>query len=101
MLPGRVLNFVDFLFRTERGNNEPFGGCQVIATGDFLQLPPVRTSDKAPHDWAFTSAAWEAARFRTILLEEVKRQDEVRFVQALANFRRGRVSGDDAKLLQS
>ena len=47
MLPGRILNFVDFLFRLERGCDEPFGGCQVIATGDFLQLPPVRTSDKA------------------------------------------------------
>jgi ATP-dependent exoDNAse (exonuclease V) alpha subunit len=100
MLPGRILEFVDFLFQTERGCGEAFGGCQVIATGDFLQLPPVRTSDKEAHDWAFASEAWERAGFRTILLEEVKRQDEPDFVRALSNFRRGRVRGEDARLLQ-
>jgi ATP-dependent exoDNAse (exonuclease V) alpha subunit len=100
MLPGRVLNFVDFLFRTERYCDEPFGGCQVIATGDFLQLPPVRTSDKEPHDWAFASRAWQEAEFRTIALEKVRRQDEPDFVRALGNFRRGRIWGEDARLLQ-
>jgi ATP-dependent DNA helicase PIF1 len=101
MLPGRILNFVDFLFRTERDCDEPFGGCQVIATGDFLQLPPVRTADKEPYDWAFLTEAWQEAAFRTILLEEVKRQDEPEFVRALSNFRRGQIWGEDARLLQS
>jgi ATP-dependent exoDNAse (exonuclease V) alpha subunit len=101
MLPGRILNFVDFLFRQERDNDAPFGGCQMIATGDFLQLPPVRTADREPYDWSFMSAAWERADFKTILLEEVKRQDEPEFVRALSNFRRGHVWGEDARLLQS
>jgi ATP-dependent DNA helicase PIF1 len=100
MLPGRILNFVDFLFQQERNCDAPFGGCQVIATGDFLQLPPVRSADKEPYDWAFMSAAWERAEFKTILLEQVKRQDEPDFVRALSNFRRGRVWGEDARLLQ-
>jgi hypothetical protein len=60
----------------------------------------VRTADKAPYDWAFLSAAWAQAEFSTIRLEEVKRQDEPDFVRALANFRRGRVWGEDARLLQ-
>lgn len=110
MLPGRILNFVDFLFRQLRHREEPFGGCQVIATGDFLQLPPVRVDTKSgdaaervptPYDWAFRSEAWERAEFMTILLEEVKRQDEPDFVRALSNFRRGRIWGEDARLLQS
>src|ERR1041385_8939783 len=49
MLPGRQLEFVEFLFRRLRGRDEPFGGCQVIATGDFLQLPPVRTNEGEPY----------------------------------------------------
>lgn len=101
MLPGRQLDFVDYLFRQLRGRDEPFGGCQVIATGDFLQLPPVRTNEAEPYDWAFQSAAWEAAEFKTISLEIVRRQDEPAFVRALSEFRVGRVWGDTARLLQS
>lgn len=101
MLPGRQLEFVEFLFRRLRGRDEPFGGCQVIATGDFLQLPPVRTSDTEPYDWAFQSAAWASAEFRTFLLEKVRRQDEASFVRALADFRVGRVWGDSARILQA
>jgi ATP-dependent DNA helicase PIF1 len=101
MLPGRQLEFVEFLFRRLRGNDQPFGGCQVIVTGDFLQLPPVRTSEAEPYDWAFMSPAWEAAGFKTFLLEVVRRQDELDFVRALGDFRVGRVYGPSARLLQS
>jgi len=101
MLPGRQFEFVEFLFRRLRGRDVPFGGCQVIATGDFLQLPPVRKSDAERYDWAFQSAAWAAAEFRTFVLERVRRQDEPGFVRALADFRVGRVWGDTARILQA
>jgi hypothetical protein len=101
MLPRRQLEFVEFLFRRLRGRDEPFGGCQVIATGDFLQLPPVRTSDGEPYDWAFASPAWAAAEFKTVVLEMVRRQDEPQFVRALGQFRIGNVWGETARLLQS
>jgi ATP-dependent DNA helicase PIF1 len=101
MLPGRHFAFVDYLFRQLRGRDEPFGGAQLIATGDFLQLPPVRIGETEPYDWAFLSPAWEAAEFKTILLETVRRQDEAAFVRALARFRVGDVWGESARLLQS
>jgi len=101
MLPGRQLEFIEFLFRRLRGRDAPFGGCQVIVVGDFLQLPPVRTSETEPYDWAFQSPAWAAAEFKTVILDTVKRQDEPAFVKALGNFRIGRVAGDCARLLQS
>ena len=101
MLPGRQFEFVEFLFRRLRGRDEPFGGCQVIATGDFLQLPPVRKSETERYDWAFQSPAWAAAEFRTFVLDKVRRQDEPGFVRALADFRVGRVWGDTARILQS
>jgi hypothetical protein len=101
MLPGRQFEFVEFLFRRLRGRDVPFGGCQVIATGDFLQLPPVRKSETERYDWAFLSPAWAAAGFRTFVLERVRRQDEPAFVRALADFRIGRVWGDTARILQS
>ena len=98
MLPGRQFEFVEFLFRRLRGRDVPFGGCQVIATGDFLQLPPVRSSrtdggEEGPYDWAFQSPAWAAAEFQTFVLTQVRRQDDPGFVRALADFRIGRVWG--------
>ena len=101
MLPGRQLEFVEFLFRRLRGRDASFGGCQVIATGDFLQLPPVRTSESTPYDWAFQAPAWKSTEFKTVMLETVRRQDEPQFVRALAQFRLGNVWGDTARLLQS
>jgi ATP-dependent DNA helicase PIF1 len=100
MLPGRQFDFIEFLFRRLRGRDEPFGGCQVIVTGDFLQLPPVRMNEGEPYDWAFLTPAWERAEFRTVVLDTVRRQDEPQFVRALGNFRCGRVWGEDARLLQ-
>ena len=106
MLPGRQLDFIEFLFRHLRGRDEPFGGCQVIVTGDFLQLPPVRVlargqAENQPYDWAFLAASWQRADFKTIQLDTVRRQDEPEFVRALSRFRLGRVAGEDARLLQS
>ena len=101
MLPGRQFEFVEFLFRRLRGRDVPFGGCQVIATGDFLQLPPVRKSETERYDWAFQSPAWAAAEFCPFVLDKVRRQDEPGFVRALADFRVGRVWGDSARILQS
>ena len=107
MLPGRQFGFVEYLFRRLRGEDKPFGGCQVIVTGDFLQLPPVRVladgsgTEEQAYDWAFQSPAWEAAEFKTIILDKVRRQDEAPFVRALSDFRIGRIWGDAAKLLQA
>jgi ATP-dependent DNA helicase PIF1 len=101
MLPGRQLDFVEYLFRRLRGRDEPFGRAQVIVTGDFLQLPPVRIKDSEPYDWAFMSSAWARAEFKTITLDVVRRQDEGQFIRALSNFRRGRIWGEDARLLQA
>jgi len=84
-----------------RGRDEPFGGCQVIAPGDFLPLPPVRRGDREPHDWAFQSPAWKPAEFKMLILETVRREEQPLFVRALAQFRIGDVWGDTARLLQS
>lgn len=100
MLSGSAFDYLDFHCRKIREDKRPFGGIQVIGTGDFLQLPPVRINPTQSYDWAFDSAAWSAARFQTVELRRIMRQDEPDFVAALAKFRRGEIDGDTERLLR-
>ena len=61
MMAGRHLDFLNYWVKRIREDSRPFGGLQVIFLGDFLQLPPVRTDQSKPYDWAFLSKAWEEA----------------------------------------
>ena len=97
MLPGRVLDYLDFHFRKLRGVDRPFGGVQIVAVGDFLQLPPVAKDGK--YDWAFMSKSWQAANFAACYLTTIFRQNEPAFIEALNDFRVGRISGETAKIL--
>lgn len=99
MLSGRTLQFLDYLCRKLRRCEEPFGGIQLVATGDFLQLPPVRKNPAAPYDWAFQTQAWRDAAFKVIHLTKIHRQDEPDFTRALSAFRQGDIRGADAQVL--
>jgi ATP-dependent DNA helicase PIF1 len=101
MLNGRTLGFLDFLCRRLRGDPRPFGGIQIVSTGDFLQLPPVNKNPRNPYDWAFQSRAWQAANFQVVELRKIHRQDDPAFVGALSEFRFGRVEGAHAEILRS
>ena len=101
MLNGRTLDFFDYLCRTLRRDRRPFGGIQMIVSCDFLQLPPVKKDPHAPYDWAFESRAWKEADFKVVHLTKVHRQGDADFVRALSEFRFGRVTGHNARLLRS
>lgn len=83
-----------------RGVNKsiPFGGKQVVACGDFFQLPPV-VVDKVEEDWlednfggeyAFETQIWKDANFETIVLREPFRQKgDKKFLALLDKVRAG------------
>jgi ATP-dependent DNA helicase PIF1 len=98
MLPGRVLAYLEYHCRTLRGNSQPWGGLQVIAVGDFLQLPPV--SKSGLYDWAFLSPAWGTTRFTSICLEKIHRQADPVFTDLLNAVRVGRLSRDHMAILR-
>jgi len=98
MLPGRLLDFLDHHFRRVREcGTKPFGGAQIVAVGDFLQLPPVAKTGR--YDWAFRSASWRGAGLVPCYLTQIFRQNEPDFIDALNDFRVGRISGRTAEVL--
>jgi len=98
MMPGRILGFVEYLCRLVRQDARPFGGIQVIAVGDFLQLPPV--SKNGVYDWAFQSEAWDRIDFAPVVLRKVHRQADATFTKILNEVREGKVSTRSAEVLR-
>lgn len=90
MCAGRAfLDFIDRFLKHVRGNDKPFGGIQVIAIGDFLQLPPVERSVGQHVDWSFLSRSWANAKFLPVEFTRVFRQDDAEFAGFLNRRRSG------------
>jgi len=103
MLDGRILTQIDeILKRVKEQRNKPFGGVQLIAIGDFLQLPPVPSSDKNNSEkritYAFESPAWS---FKTINLTQIERQSDADFMHLLRHLRQGYKSDNFYTLLKN
>ena len=81
MLKSTTLDMINTVLKTLRQNDEPFGGLQVIFSGDFFQLPPVvRSNELESFDgesvFAFSSAAWHEAGLKVLYLDEQYRQKD-------------------------
>lgn len=112
MLDGQLFDKLEVLARGARGNNKPFGGLQLILTGDFMQLPPVNRSGSNARDidgqrvgvptvFCFEARAWSAMS-RTFQLTQVFRQREDHaFCQILEEARFGRLSEQSLRLLET
>lgn len=101
MVDGELLDKLNEISKRLRKNNAPFGGIQLVACGDFYQLPPVMKKISAEGDtrddveafFSFESLAWNETIQETIILKEVFRQkgDQV-FINMLNEMRDGRIS---------
>ncbi|AOA58741.1 AAA family ATPase [Acinetobacter larvae] len=77
MLHAKQLNLVNQVLKYFKESDDAFGGIQVIAAGDFFQLPPVGKNDEQNRDkFCFMSNAWVEAKFRVCYLTEQHRQDD-------------------------
>ncbi|MFC4951312.1 AAA family ATPase [Acinetobacter puyangensis] len=93
MLHAKQLNLVNQVLKFFKDSDQPFGGIQVIASGDFFQLPPVGRNGELNRDkFAFMSEAWVDAKFRVCYLTEQHRQSDSVLDQILNAIRRQDIS---------
>ena len=95
MLDADIMQKLDFIGRAARGEHDaPFGGMQLVLTGDFYQLPPVSKGNSGGPGgppFAFDCDAWRVADFLAVELTRVLRQKDPRLVEALREVRNGDV----------
>ena len=122
MLHAWLFDMVDQVCRIIRKDSRPFGGLQVVLSGDFFQLPPVSVSGR-DHDLIVPSPEFAASRERyaraglnpegfvteslvwqelspvVCYLTEQHRQDDGKLLGVLTDIREGCVSDEDRDLL--
>ncbi len=100
MLSPNMLDMVERVCRAFKRNDKPFGGLQVVLSGDFFQLPPiVRGGGKVA--FANESNAWRKMDIRVCYLKEQFRQNDSVLSGVLNEVRAGSVSEDTMNILRS
>ncbi len=75
MLHLKQVETIDAVLRHFKEGDLPFGGVQVIFSGDFFQLPPIgEKGESAKEKYAFMAKAWAACNFQICYLTEQHRQ---------------------------
>jgi len=91
MLSPALLDNVDRICRAMKRKEDPFGGIQVVLSGDFFQLPPIMR-DGREVEFVNTSEAWKSMDIRVCYLEEQFRHDDRTLEAILNEMRSGDVS---------
>ena len=85
MLHARTLDMTDQVCRAFKRVDKPFGGMQVILSGDFFQLPPISRSgtETDAKNFVIYSNSWQAMKPAVCYLSEQHRQDDQDFMDIL------------------
>lgn len=96
MMESSIFDKLEILAKKIRKNNERFGGIQVILSGDFLQLPPVKSTT-----FSFEAISWDIVIDKVFYFDKIIRQNDERLQEVLNNIRIGIVDDNVKALLNS
>ena len=122
MLHAWLFDMVDQVCRIIRRDERPFGGLQVVLSGDFFQLPPVSVSGRGndliapgpeflasreryaqaglnPEGFVTESLVWRELNPVICYLTEQHRQDDGKLLNVLTDIRDGAVDDADRDIL--
>ncbi len=100
MLHDYRLDMVDMACRLVREKPDiPFGGLQIIMSGDFFQLPPINREGSRAGQFVVFSNVWQVLNPTICYLEEQHRQDDEDLLTILNAMRAGDVRRRHAEML--
>lgn len=99
MMKPELLEKLNQIGQVARNSAEPFGGMQIVLTGDFAQLPPVYIDEETK--FCFESPIWSYIINKTVHLTEIMRQKDSVFQKCLSEIRLGEVTEETEKILNN
>jgi ATP-dependent DNA helicase PIF1 len=96
MMDSELFDKIEEVARIVRRNMLPFGGIQIILSGDFLQLPCVGSNH-----FCFEATSWNRCITHTVCLNEIMRQENNVFQEVLNKIRIGKIDNQVKKVLDS
>lgn len=96
MMSCKLFELLNKIGQVIRSNKKPFGGIQLIFSGDFFQLPPVKETI-----FCFESELFNNTFDKIINLTKVFRQNDNIYKKLLLNMRKGLISKKSIELLNS
>src|SRR5680860_191733 len=99
MLHDYRLDMIDEVCRIVRKKDEPFGGIQIIMSGDFFQLPPINRGDSRAGGFVVNSNVWRELDPTICYLDEQYRQDDEELLDILNSMRSGELRRNHAEKL--
>lgn len=101
MLHLRQFSLVDEVLQYFKGNNLPFGGIQVVFSGDFFQLPPIgEQHETSKEKFCFMSKSWVRSGLHVCYLTQQFRQTKNELNYLLQEIRTGEYSQSAVQLLE-
>lgn len=103
MLSLKIFELLNAVGKKIRQNEQPFGGIQLIFSGDFFQLPPVGSrDDPKSSQFCFESEEWNRVFLREneVQLKTIFRQNEDAYTNILNQIRQGKIKRRTIETLQ-
>lgn len=98
MIHPKMFDALDRLARAMKDAAKPFGGMQVVLSGDFFQLPPITKGGRTVY--VDSARAWKEMDIRICYLEEQFRQQGGSLDSILAEIRDGEISYSTQEILE-
>tara|TARA_A100001015_G_scaffold271867_1_gene325888 strand:- start:1214 stop:3004 length:1791 start_codon:yes stop_codon:yes gene_type:complete len=97
MMSKKIFELLDMIAKKVRKNSLPFGGIQVVFSGDFFQLPPIinnQDEEEGYSGFCFESELWNTIFDIDCQVEFTKifRQKDAKYAKILNQIRKGSLS---------
>lgn len=99
MLHDFRLDMIDTILRKVRESDAPFGGVQLVMSGDFFQLPPINRGQSRGGGFVVYSQAWQELQPQVLYLTQQYRQTKGQLLDILTALRKGDIRRRHAEAL--